>query len=121
MQSEKVILVSTNYIAGYKIVKVIGTIWGTTVRSRGIGGNVMANLRALRGGEIKEYVQLLNESRNMALQRLMEEAKTVGANAVIDIKFDSADFAQTMTEIVAYGTAVVVEPSTENREAVSLQ
>ncbi len=120
MEGEEIIVVSTNYISGYRITKVFGTIWGITVRSRGIGGNMMAGLRALKGGEIKEYIQLLNDARNTALQRLKEEAKTIGANAVIDVKFDSSDFAQIMTEIVAYGTAVVVEPVGEKTEPVSL-
>ncbi|MCL4349998.1 MAG: heavy metal-binding domain-containing protein [Candidatus Thermoplasmatota archaeon] len=120
MENEKIILVSTNYISGYRITKVFGTIWGLTVRSRGVGGNVMAGLRSLKGGEIKEYVTLLNDARKIALDRLRQEAVNVGANAVLDVRFDTSDMGQIMTEIVAYGTAVVVEQSGEKGQGVSL-
>jgi uncharacterized protein YbjQ (UPF0145 family) len=115
-----VIVVATNYVPGYRVKEVKGTIWGITVRSRGIGGNVMAGLRSLKGGEIKEYVEMLNEARNLAQERLVAEAEKVGANAVLDMRFDTSDIAQYMTEIVAYGTAVVTEPVSEKTEAVTL-
>lgn len=113
-------IVATNYVPGYKVTEIKGTIWGITVRSRGIGGNIMAGLRSIKGGEIKEYVVMLNEARNLAMERLIEEAEKVGANAVLDMKFDTSDIAQMMTEIVAYGTAVVVEPEKDTRQAVRL-
>lgn len=115
-----VMVVATNYVPGYRVKEVKGTIWGITVRSRGIGGNVMAGLRSLKGGEIKEYVEMLNEARNLAIERLVSEAERVGANAVLDMRFDTSDIAQSMTEIVAYGTAVVAEPVSEKSEAVTL-
>ncbi len=115
-----VIIVSTNYVPGHRVTEVKGAIWGITVRSRGLGGNLMAGLRSIAGGEIKEYVVMLNDARNLALQRLKEEAQKAGANAVLDMKFDTSDIAQTMTEIVAYGTAAVVEPISEKGQAVSL-
>ena len=89
------------------------------MRSRGIGGNLMAGLRSMAGGEIKEYVKLLNDARETALSRLKEAAKNLGANAVINMRFDTSDMAQTMTEIVAYGTAVIVEKA-ESSQTVSL-
>ena len=80
------------------------------VRSRGFSGNLIAGLRSLAGGEIHEYTQLLEDTRRQALDRLVQNATLMGANAVISMRFDSSELAGTMSEIVAYGTAVVVEP-----------
>ena len=115
-----VIVVATNYVPGHRVTEVKGAIWGITVRSRGLGGNLMAGLRSIVGGEITEYVVMLNDARNLAMDRLKEEAAKVGGNAVLDMRFDTSDIAQTMTEIVAYGTAVVVEPIGEKSQSVSL-
>ncbi|MEL9914799.1 MAG: heavy metal-binding domain-containing protein [Thermoplasmatales archaeon] len=118
--SPSIIVVTTNYIPGKKITKLIGTIMGVTVRSRGIGGNLVAGLRSIAGGEIKEYVKMLTDARNEAMERLKQAALAVGANAVIDLRFDSSELGQTMSEIVAYGTAVFVEDANENIQRVSL-
>ncbi|MCL5881284.1 MAG: heavy metal-binding domain-containing protein [Candidatus Thermoplasmatota archaeon] len=115
-----VVMVTTNYIPGKKITKVIGTIWGITVRSRGLGGNIVAGLRSLAGGEIKEYSKMLSDARNTAMGRLRDAAEQVGANAVIEMRFDSSDIGQVMTEIVAYGTAVVVADVTSDVQRVGL-
>jgi len=114
-----IIVVTSDYVPGYKITKVIETTWGLTVRSRGLGGNIVASLRTIAGGEIKEYVKLLNDARETALNRLKESAKNLGANAVLNMRFDTSDMAQMMTEIVAYGTAVIVE-KVESSQTVSL-
>ena len=79
------------------------------VRSRGIGGNIMASLRSAVGGEIVEYTRLLEEARRHAIERMIENASLMGANGIAMMRFDSAEIAQTMSEIVAYGTAVVLE------------
>ena len=79
---------------------------------RSIGGNMVAGLRSLVGGEIHEYTQMLEEARRHALDRLVSNAKLMGANAVVMMRFDSAEIGQTMSEIVAYGTAVVLDPPT---------
>jgi uncharacterized protein YbjQ (UPF0145 family) len=113
-------MVTMNYVPGKKITKVIGTIWGITVRSRGIGGNIMAGLRSLAGGEIKEYSKMLSDARNTAMDRLRDAARELGANAVIELRFDSSDIGQVMTEIVAYGTAVIVDDASGTAERVSL-
>ncbi|MCL5803251.1 MAG: YbjQ family protein [Thermoplasmataceae archaeon] len=115
-----VIMVTMNYVPGKKITKVIGTVWGITVRSRGIGGNIMAGLRSLGGGEIKEYSKMLSDARNTAMDRMRDAAKQLGANAVMELRFDSSDIGQIMTEIVAYGTAVVVEDASGTAERVTL-
>lgn len=103
------IIVTSEQIAGYRIKETKGQCFGVVVRSRGLGGNIMAGLRSLVGGEIHEYTQLLEEARRHAVDRLVQNATEMGANGVIMMRFDSAEIGQTMSEIVAYGTAVVVE------------
>ena len=85
-------------------------VFGLVVRSRGLGGNIMAGLRSLGGGEIHEYTSLLEDTRRQALDRLVRNATVVGANAIVSMRFDSSELGGTMSEIVAYGTAVMVEP-----------
>jgi len=117
---DEIIIVSTPYLPGYRITKTIGFTWGLIVRSRGLGRNITAGLRSLAGGEIHEYTELLNQSREQALGRLKAHAKELGANAVIGVQFDSSEIGQIMTELLAYGTAVVVERETEKASAVRL-
>jgi uncharacterized protein YbjQ (UPF0145 family) len=104
------IVATTENIARYKTVKTLGQCFGVVVRSRGLGGNIMAGLRSIVGGEIHEYTQLLEEARRHAVDRLVANANLMGANAIVMMRFDSAEIGQTMSEIVAYGTAAVVEP-----------
>jgi len=104
------LVATTEKLAGYKTKQSLGQVFGLVVRSRGIGGNVMAGLRSLVGGEIHEYTQLLEETRRQALDRMVRNATAMGANAVVMMRFDSSEIGQTMSEIVAYGTAVIVEP-----------
>ncbi|GLQ46423.1 hypothetical protein GCM10007862_14740 [Dyella lipolytica] len=106
------LVVTTENVPGHQVVQVKGQVFGVVVRSRGIGGNMMAGLRSLVGGEIHEYTQMLEEARRHALDRLVSNAKAMGANAVVMMRFDSAEIGQTMSEIVAYGTAVVLDPPT---------
>lgn len=80
------------------------------MRSRGLGGNIMAGLRSLAGGEIHEYTQLLEDARRNAIDRMVQNATIMGANAILMMRFDSSEIGQTMSEIVAYGTAAVIEP-----------
>src|SRR2546429_2471362 len=104
------IVVTTEGITHFRIVETKGQVFGVVVRSRGLGGNIMAGLRSLGGGEIKEYTQLLEQTRQQALERLWERAQAMGANAVVSMRFDSSAIGDIMSEIVAYGTAVVVVP-----------
>lgn len=104
------IVATTPFIAGHRIVETKGQVFGLVVRSRGFSGNLIAGLRSLGGGEIKEYTSLLEDTRRQALDRLVKNATLMGGNAVISMRFDSSEMATTMTEIVAYGTAVVIEP-----------
>jgi len=103
------IIVTSEHVAGYKITETKGQVFGLVVRSRGIGGNVMAGLRSIVGGEINEYTQMLEEARRHATDRMVQNAQAMGANAVVVMRFDSSEIGQTMSEIVAYGTAVVIE------------
>jgi uncharacterized protein YbjQ (UPF0145 family) len=103
------IVVTTPYLTGHRIVESKGMVFGLVVRSRGLSGNLMASVRSLGGGEIHEYTSLLEDTRRHALDRLVKNATLVGANAVISMRFDSSEIAGSMSEIVAYGTAVIVE------------
>ena len=103
------IIATTENIAGHKVTKTLGQCFGVVVRSRGIGGNLMAGLRSIVGGEIHEYTQLLEEARRHAVDRLVRNATPMGADAIVMMRFDSAEIGQTMSEIVAYGTAVTLQ------------
>jgi len=105
-----VIVVTTENISGYRVNRVLGQVFGVTVRTRGLGGNIAAGLRGLVGGEVRSYTKLLEDARRQAVDRLAENATAAGANAVVMMRFDSSEIGQTMSEIVAYGSAVVVEP-----------
>lgn len=102
------LIVTSDTIAGYEITDVKGECFGVIVRSRGLGGNLMAGLRSVVGGEIKEYTRMLEDSRKEALDRMVKNAQAMGANAIVAMRYDSSELSQSMSEIVAYGTAVVV-------------
>ena len=104
------IVVTTESVAGHEVVESLGQVFGLVVRSRGLGGNIMAGLRSLIGGEIPEYTSMLEEARRHATDRMVRNATAMGANAIIMMRFDSSELGQTMSEIVAYGTAAVVTP-----------
>ncbi len=110
------IVATTPYIAGHRVIETKGQTFGLVVRSRGFSGNLIAGLRSLGGGEIHEYTELLEDTRRQALDRLVRNATLMGANAVVSMRFDSSEIANTMSEIVAYGTAVVVEADAEARQ-----
>ena len=105
------IVVTTEDVVGHRIVETKGQVFGLVVRSRGLGGNIMAGLRSIAGGEITEYTSLLEDARRHATDRMVANAQAMGANAVVRMMFDSSEIGQTMSEIVAYGTAVVIEPA----------
>ena len=104
------LITTAPFIAAWRVQETKGHVFGLVVRSRGIGGNVMAGLRSIGGGEIHEYTSLLEDTRRQALDRLVRNATVVGANAIVSMRFDSSELGGTMSEIVAYGTAVIVEP-----------
>jgi uncharacterized protein YbjQ (UPF0145 family) len=104
------IVTTTENVAGHRAVESFGQVFGVVVRSRSIGGNLAAALRSVVGGEIKEYTALVEETRRHAIDRLVQNATAMGANAVVMMRFDSGEIGQTMSEVVAYGTAVRIEP-----------
>jgi uncharacterized protein YbjQ (UPF0145 family) len=105
------IVTTTENIPDTRVVRTIGQVFGLTVRSRSLGGNIAALLKGLAGGEIRSYVKLNEDSRRQALDRLVQNAAAMGANAVTMMRFDSTEMGRSMSEIVAYGTARVVEPA----------
>ncbi len=114
------IVVTTPFVSGYHVTRVIGATFGLIVRSRGLGQNIFAFFRAWGGGEIKVYTNLLEQVRHQAIQRLANHARSLGANAVVSVGFDTSEMGRSMTEVLAYGTAVVVEPDTSPAQPVSL-
>lgn len=104
------LVVTTENVPGHRVREAKGQVFGVVVRSRGLGGNIVAGLRSLVGGEITEYSQMLEEARRHAIDRMVENARLMGANAIIMMRFDSSEIGETMSEVVAYGTAAVIEP-----------
>jgi uncharacterized protein YbjQ (UPF0145 family) len=107
--SRLMIVTTTENIPDTRVVKTLGQVFGLTVRSRSLGGNITAGLKSLAGGEIRSYVKLNEDARRQALDRMVQNAAAMGANAVTMMRFDSTEMGRTMSEIVAYGTAQVVE------------
>ncbi len=103
------ILTTSDSIAGKRIVRTLGLARGNSVRARHIGRDLLAFLRNIVGGEVQEYTKLLAESREQALDRMVEEARTLGANAIVGVRFVTSMVAEGLAELLAYGTAVVVE------------
>ena len=103
------ILVTSDEIPGKRIVKTLGLVKGNTVRSRSIGHDIMAFIRSMIGGEVTDYTKMMAESREQAVDRMVEEAHHMGANAVTAVRFTMATILQGGSEMLAYGTAVVIE------------
>ena len=103
------IVVTTNTIEGKTVSKTIGLIKGSTIRARHMGKDIMAGFRSIVGGEIKEYTKMMAESREEALQRMIKKAEAEGANAVLSMRFGTSMVMQNASEVIAYGTAVVVK------------
>ncbi|MDQ3726108.1 MAG: YbjQ family protein [Actinomycetota bacterium] len=100
------IIATTNDLPGYEIEEVYGEVFGLTVRSRNIGSQIGASLKSLAGGELKGMTKMLVEGREHATERVVEEAESKGANAILAFRFDTSELGTTWTEICAYGTAV---------------
>ena len=103
------IIATSETIAGRKIVKTLGTVRGNTIRARHLGRDIKAALRHLIGGEITDYTKLMGESREQAMDRMEQQAAALGANAVVAARFTTSMLMGGAAEILAYGTAVVVE------------
>lgn len=100
-------------IPGKRIVKNLGLVMGNTIRAKHIGKDIMAGLKTIIGGEIRGYTQLLNEARKEAMDRMLEQATTLGADAVLNVRFTTSSVMQGAAELFAYGTAVTLESDTD--------
>ncbi len=108
---ERQMLITTSEVVpGMRLVRVIGLVRGNSVRARHVGVDIMAGLRNMVGGEIREYTKLLGESREQAIDRMAEQARDMGANAIIAMRFSTSMIMGGAAELLAYGTAVVLEP-----------
>ena len=103
------LIVTSDTVPGKRIVRTLGLVRGNTVRARHVGHDIVAGLRNLVGGEIGEYAKLVAESREQAIDRMEAEANKLGANAIVCVRFGTSVMAQAAAELLAYGTAVVVE------------
>ncbi|QEU92757.1 YbjQ family protein [Streptomyces kanamyceticus] len=103
-----VLVVTTNDVPGYRVTRVIGEVFGLTVRSRHLGSQIGAGLKSMIGGELKGLTKTLVETRNQAMERLIEQARARGANAVLMFRFDVTEALDGAAEVCAYGTAVVI-------------
>jgi uncharacterized protein YbjQ (UPF0145 family) len=103
------LITSTFDVADKTIVKTLGLVKGNTIRARHIGRDVMAGLRGIVGGELHEYTKLLAESREQALDRMIEDAERLGADAVVGVSFSTSVMSQGAAELMAFGTAVLIE------------
>jgi uncharacterized protein YbjQ (UPF0145 family) len=117
--TQPVLIVTTDEIPGHRITQVHGDVFGLIVRARHYFSNLGAQFRTLAGGEVAGYTKLLTDSRNEARLRMWREARERGANAIVGMRFDCSDFGDIMSEVVAYGTAVTVEPVIADETGVS--
>ena len=112
MSKESVLVVTTPTVAGYEIVKVLGMVHGLTVRTRGVGGKIVAGIQGMFGGEVTSYSSEAEKARRESVERLVENARRMGANAVVGADFETSDILQgTATIFSAYGTAVIIKPT----------
>lgn len=103
------ILTTSSSISGKKIVKTLGIVRGNTIRARHLGRDIMAALKTIVGGEIQEYTKMMAESREQSMDRMTAEAQSLGANAIVDVRFATSYIMSGVAEILVYGTAVVLE------------
>lgn len=103
------IIVTTDFVPGKEVKELRGFVRGSTVQAKHIGKDIIAGLKTIIGGEISEYSELMEEARKQAIDRMMDEASQKGANAVIAVRLETSAVMQNASEIIAYGTAVVVE------------
>ncbi len=107
------IIVTAQDIPGRRILRTLGLVRGNTIRARHLGRDILAGLRGVVGGEVKEYTKMMAESREQAIDRMIEEAKELGADAVIGVRFTTSMIMTSAAEIMCYGTAVVTEEDAE--------
>ncbi len=113
------IVVTTPSIPGYRVVKIIGPVYGLSIRTRGFWGKLVASIESFLGGEIKSFIEECEKARLQSIKIMIERAEKLGANAIIGVDFDTSDVLGTATIFTAYGTAVVVEKITKAEEQES--
>jgi len=122
MSGEQVLVATSPTLPGYEIVRVLGPVYGITVRSRGVGGRFVAGIQTLTGGEITAYTSECEKARAESLQRMIDKAREIGANAVVSADFETSDILQGIATIfAAYGTAVVAKPTGQGVTAPPVQ
>ncbi len=109
LRTDRMELTNLETVPGKQVVRHLGLVQGSTVRSKHAGRDLMAGLKNFVGGELKGYTELLNESRNEAIERMIQQARATGANAVVNVRFSTSNIAAGAAEVMAYGTAVVVQ------------
>ena len=109
MLDSEILLSNVETIPGRRIVEFYGVVSGSTVRAKHVGKDILAGLKNIVGGELRSYTELLNEARQEALERMTAEARSLGANAVVNVRFSTSSVAQGAAELFAYGTAVLVD------------
>ncbi len=110
------LLSTTDTICEKRIVRHLGMVRGNTIRARHIGRDIMAVLRNIVGGEITDYTKLMGEAREQAMDRMVEDAQRVGANAIVGVRFSTSEVMASAAEILVYGTAVLVEPLANRKD-----
>jgi uncharacterized protein YbjQ (UPF0145 family) len=105
------IVTTTFEIPGHTITESFGLVRGNTIRARNVGRDILAILRNLAGGEVREYTKMMGEAREQAIDRMLEEAEALGANAVVGVRFQTSMVMQGAAEMLCYGTAVHIEPT----------
>lgn len=109
MRPGQMLIVTAPHLPGYRVIRVVGLVRGNTVRARNIGTDMIAGIRNLVGGEVPEYRKLMAESREQALDQMADEARDLGANAIVSVQFTTSMIARGMAELLVYGTAVIIE------------
>lgn len=105
------IVTPSSGVAGFRVSKTLGLVRGNTIRARHVGKDIVAAFKNMVGGEIEEYTKMMAEAREQALDRMVAEAKTLGADAVVDVRFGTSYVMQSAAEILVYGTAVQLDPA----------
>ena len=105
-----IVVTPASAVVGYRVVRTLGLVRGNTIRARNVGRDIMAALKNLIGGEIEEYTKMMGEAREQALDRMIENARELGANGILDVRFGTSYVMASAAEILAYGNAVVLEP-----------
>ena len=109
-RGREMLLATTDAVPGHRVVQVLGMVRGNTVRTRNLGADFLAGLRNLVGGEVSQYTAMLSQSREQALDRMRAHALELGANAIVGVRITTSTVMQGAAEILAYGTAVIIEP-----------